>query len=434
MRADVLAIVRAGIAGVDAGRLTDRALADQPPRGRVVVIAAGKAAGGMARAAHAVLGDAIRTGLLVTPAAEAPAAGFTAVVGGHPVPTAGSEAAGRQALRLAESVAPGETLLVLLSGGASAMLAVPAPGITLDDKRETTRRLLMAGADIQALNTVRKHVSAIKGGWLAASAGAECLTMAVSDVVGDDPSVIASGPTVGDSTTFADALAILHRCGGPAAFPASVVTRLEAGAAGALPETPKPGDPRLSRASTIVIGSRLQAIDGAANEAATRGYGVVRLVEPIVGDARSVAPGYVRDALARAHGDRPTCIISGGETTVRVLGSGRGGRNQEFALAAAQSLSAAGRSMVLASVGTDGIDGPTDAAGAVVDSTTRARADAAALGPVASYLDDNNAYSFFNALGDLVITGPSGTNVGDLQVMLVGPPPPMRRASGPEVL
>jgi glycerate 2-kinase len=423
LRTDALAIVRAGIAAVDAGRLTERALASQPLN-PVVVIAAGKAAGAMARAAHRVVGTSIRTGLIVSPETVAPLPRFTSIIGGHPVPTLDSEAAGRQALTLAGLIAPGETLLVLLSGGASAMLAVPASGITLDDKRETTRRLLMAGADIHALNAVRKHLSAIKGGWLAASTDAPCRALLISDVVGDDPSVIASGPTVGDVTTFADALVILQRCGGLAAFPANVVSRLEAGASGALPETPKPGDPRLSRVSTIVIGSGRLAVEGAAIEAAARGYAVIRVAEPIVGEARHAAPTHVRDALSRIGTTRPTCIISGGETTVRVTGNGRGGRNQEFALAAAESLALAARPSVLASVGTDGIDGPTDAAGAIADSTTCARAVEMALGPPERYLTENNAYAFFDALGDLVITGPTGTNVGDLQVLVVDPSSP----------
>jgi hydroxypyruvate reductase len=359
-------------------------------------------------------------------------------VAGHPLPTAASEAAGRQVLAIADSVQSDQTLLVLLSGGASALMAVPAEGVTLDDKRATTNQLLRAGADIHALNTVRKHLSAIKGGWLAARTKGICHTLVISDVVGDDLSVIASGPTVADASTFEDALDVLRRFGGAAAFPPPVVARLQRGAAHALPETPKPQDPRLNRTTTTIIGSRRNAMVGAAAEAGARGYHVIRIDDAVTGEARTTAPAHVRAVLARAGGSpRPLCIVSSGETTVHVTGGGKGGRNQEFALAAALSLWGTGSlcgtslristgsttpygdpSAVLASVGTDGIDGPTDAAGAIVDASTLARARAAGLAPD-RFLSDNNAYAFFSALGDLIHTGPTGTNVGDLQAILL---------------
>jgi len=300
-------------------------------------------------------------------------------------------------------------------------MAVPADGVTLDDKRATTERLLRAGADIHALNTVRKHLSALKGGWLAARAPGPCHTLVISDVVGDDPSFIASGPTVGDASRFQDALDVLTRFGGETVYPPAVVARLRRGAQrdAAVPETPKPDDPRLRRASTTIVGSRRNAMDGAAAEAASRGYAILRLDDAVVGEARTTAVSHVRAALARAAGvARPACIVSSGETTVHVTGAGTGGRNQEFALAAAGLLAEAGAPVVVASVGTDGIDGPTDAAGAIADSTTIARAMAAGLSPE-RHLLDNNAYAFFDALGDLIHTGPTGTNVGDLQVILL---------------
>jgi hydroxypyruvate reductase len=344
---------------------------------------------------------------------------FETVVSGHPLPTAASEDAGRRALALADSVRPDETLLVLVSGGASALLAVPAHGVTLDDKRVTTNQLLRAGADIYALNTVRKHLSAIKGGWLAARTKGLCRTLVISDVVGDDLSVIASGPTVADASTFDDALDVLNRFGGPAAFPAAVVERLRRGAAGAIDDTPSPGDPRLARTTTTVIGSRRDAMAGAAEEAARRGYRVVRIDDAVTGEARSAAAPHLRRALAEAgSGPRPVCVISSGETTVHVTGSGKGGRNQEFALAATPVLATVDAPVALASAGTDGVDGPTDAAGAIVDRTTLTRALAAGL-PPDRFLSDNNAYAFFHALGDLIHTGPTGTNVGDLQVILL---------------
>ena len=344
---------------------------------------------------------------------------FETVVSGHPLPTAASEDAGRRALALADSVRPDETLLVLVSGGASALLAVPADGVTLDDKRRTTNQLLRAGADIYALNTVRKHLSAIKGGWLAARTKGWCRTLVISDVVGDDLSVIASGPTVADASTFDDALAVVHRFGGTAAFPSAVVERLQQGAAGAIDDTPSPGDPRLARTTTTVIGSRREAMAGAAEEAARRGYRVIRIDDAVTGEARSVAVTHLQRALAQAdRGPRPVCIISSGETTVHVTGAGKGGRNQEFALAASPLLATVDAPAALASAGTDGVDGPTDAAGAIVDRTTLSRASAAGL-PPDRFLSDNNAYAFFHALGDLIHTGPTGTNVGDLQVILL---------------
>jgi len=380
----------------------------------------------MAAAAASRLGARIRGGVIVAPAPargeepEAPiAAPFIAIAGGHPLPNEGSEAGARKAIALAESAAPDETLLVLISGGASALMAAPADGVSLADKRETTAQLLQAGADIYALNTVRKHLSAIKGGWLAARARTSCRTLVISDVVGDDLSVIASGPTVADASTFDDALSLLRQYGGEDAYPPRVIARLRLGASGALPETPKPGDPRLAQSSVSVIGSRRDAMNGAASEAASLGYHVVRIDDPIVGEARVAAVAHLRAALARASGSgRPACIVTTGETTVHVTGRGRGGRNQEFALAAAAVLAQVGDAAVLASVGTDGVDGPTDAAGAVVDSTTIARALATGASPDRA-LAENDAYPFFDSLGDLVHTGPTGTNVGDLQVILL---------------
>jgi hydroxypyruvate reductase len=373
----------------------------------------------MATAAARRLGPRVRAGLVVASTPASVPDGFELIVGGHPIPTVESERAGRRALELAGSLQADEGLLVLVSGGASALMAVPADGITLEDKRATTDRLLRAGADIHALNTVRKHLSSIKGGWLAARAGGSCDALVISDVVGDDPSFIASGPTVADASRFEDALDVLRRFGGEGAYPPAVVARLRNGGTAAVPETPKPGDPRLAQTRTTVIGSRRDAMAGAAAEAAALGYHVSRLDDAVVGEARTTAVAHLRATLARAAGlGRPTCIVSSGETTVHVTGRGRGGRNQEFALAAADLLAQDGGAAVVASVGTDGIDGPTDAAGAIADSTTIGRAGAAGLIP-GRYLSDNNAYAFFEALGDLIHTGPTGTNVGDLQVILL---------------
>ena len=373
----------------------------------------------MAAAAARRLGSRVRAGLVVAARVSPVPDGFELIVGGHPVPTDASERAGRRALAVAGSRQPDETLIVLLSGGASALMAVPADGITLADKQAATQRLLHAGADIHALNTVRKHLSAVKGGWLAARTQGACEAFAISDVVGDDPSVIASGPTVADASRFDDALEILRRYGGEAAYPSAIVTRLRRGSEGAVPETPKPGDARLAHTTTAVIGSRRNAMAGAVAAAGGLGYHVLRVDDPVVGEARTAAVAHLRAVLARAAGlGRPVCVVSSGETTVHVTGRGQGGRNQEFALAAAQVLAGTGAPVMVASVGTDGIDGPTDAAGALADSTTVDRARASGL-QAERYLSDNNAYAFFDALGDLIHTGPTGTNVGDLQVILL---------------
>jgi hydroxypyruvate reductase len=279
---------------------------------------------------------------------------------------------------------------------------------------------MVEGADIHELNTVRKHVSAIKGGRLAQATAGSVLTLAVSDVVGDDLSVIASGPTVPDDSTYAQALDILGRRGGHAAYPDPVVARLRQGVAGGVPETPRTGDARLARAVARVIGPQRGAIEGARQSAESLGYHVHVVREPVTGEARVAALDHVDrvSAVARAL-PRPLCIISSGETTVTVRGSGKGGRNQEFALAMAPALGRLGVDVAAASIGTDGIDGPTDAAGAVVDPSTLVRAAAAGLRAPDAYLADNDSYAFFAAIGDLIQTGPTCTNVGDLQVILV---------------
>ena len=377
----------------------------------------------MAAAARHALGDRIREALIVgvvPPVADgANTLPFPTIVGGHPTPTAESERGGRAALAMAASLQPDDTLLVLLSGGASALMAVPAEGLTLADKQSATAQLLRGGADIHALNTVRKHLSDIKGGWLAACAHGACVTFAISDVVGDDLSVIGSGPTVPDASTFGEALDILRRFGGEHAYPAAVVNRLKGGSAGRVAETPKPGDSRLTRATTSVIGGRRDAMGGAAREAEERGYHVVRIDDAVVGEARVAGPSHLRVCLARAASvGRPACIVSSGETTVRVTGNGKGGRNQEFGLACAEPLESSGVTAVLASIGTDGIDGPTDAAGAIVDSATAQRARDAHLS-AGAFLNRNDAYEYFAKLRDLVIIGPTQTNVGDLQLVLL---------------
>lgn len=339
---------------------------------------------------------------------------------GHPIPNEHSVEAAQRALEMARRVPPGEHLVVLLSGGASALMAAPIEGLTLRDKQHVIRVMMHAGADIHALNAVRKHLSAIKGGRLAATCKGATLTLAVSDVVGDDPSVIGSGPGVADPSTWRDAMALVERWGGRDEPAEPVMTLLQRGARGELPETPKPGDPSMARAEVRVIGGHRDALEGAQRAAEARGYHVVVLSEPVTGDARAVAQAWFERARAAALGvPRPACVLSAGETTVRVTGGGRGGRNQELALALAGALSSSGLTVAATSVGTDGIDGPTDAAGAIVDSTSLARSEALGLHRPERYLERNDSYAFFQALDDLLHTGPTDTNVGDLQVMLI---------------
>lgn len=337
----------------------------------------------------------------------------------HPFPDQRSLDAAHRALALADEVPEDGALLVLLSGGASSMLAAPAGGVTLEDKRGTSDALMAAGVPIDRLNCVRKHISAIKGGRLAALAP-RCVTLAISDVHGpvpDDPSVIGSGPTVADPTTFAEALAIARESG--ARVPPAVIAYLERGAAGGEAETIKPGDPRLARASYEVIGNRHAAMEGAMRAAQQRGYVVQSIPDATTGEAREAAQRFLAEAKWFSEGAaRPLCVIASGETTVHVKGHGRGGRNQEFALAAAALVAGIGRAAVLASAGTDGRDGPTDSAGGVVDSSTLGRATRAGVDWRAA-LADNDAYAFFKPLGDLLAWEPTGANVGDVHVLLI---------------
>jgi glycerate 2-kinase len=427
LRHDLLAIVHAAIAGAHAGTLVTRAAEAHRPAlaryRRFTVVAAGKAAAPMATAFTALWEDRVRNGLVIGPAeARDVPAQLVQCPGRHPVPDRRSETAARRALDLARAVVhDDECLVVLLSGGASSLMALPAAGLTIDEKAEATAALLARGVPIGELNAVRKHLSQIKGGRLAAAAR-NTVTLALSDVVGppaDDPSVIGSGPTVADPTTFADALAVVERAGVLERWPPAARQVLERGVRGEIEETIKPGDPRLARAVWWLAGSRHAALEAAREAAEARGYAVLTIDDPLVGEARE-AGRHLMEVAARWLPEvrRPFCLLAAGETTVHVHGAGRGGRNQEVALAAALA-GLPGETFVFASVGTDGIDGPTDAAGAVVDSTTLARAAAHGVGDPRRFLEANDTYRFFEALGDLVKTGPTATNVGDLQVLLV---------------
>ena len=338
---------------------------------------------------------------------------------GHPHPNRASVEAATRALECSERLAPGQSLLVLLSGGASAMLALPADGVSLEDKIAATDALLRAGVPIDGLNTVRKHLSKIKGGRLAARAS-RTVTLALSDVHGpreDDPAVIGSGPTVADPTTFADALCVIRNS--RAAMPAAVIGHLERGVREEVEETVKPGDPRLSGSTFEIIGNRHTALEGALRAAQDHGYVTHVVPAPTTGEAREAAHRFFTEVRwIASDGPRPLCVLAAGETTVTVRGGGIGGRNQEFALAMVPMIGNSGRAAVVASAGTDGVDGPTDAAGAVVDSSTLERAVRAGV-DWQQALAANDAYRFFEPLGDLLRWGPTGTNVGDVQVFLV---------------
>ena len=389
-------------------------------RGRGLrVIAVGKAAPFMADTFAKLAGDRIRDGIVIGTHLPIDLPGRLGwIPSSHPLPDARSVAAGRRAIEVAQRTSTDDTLVVLLSGGASALMAVPAGELALEDKRTAVNALLMAGADITALNTIRKHLSAVKGGRLAAAAPGPTVCLAISDVVGDDLSVIGSGPTVPDPSTYRDAWNYVDRFGVEDLLTPAARDYLRAGLDGKIPETPKAGDPRLMKSVTRVIGGRFNAMHGAAAAARALGYEVVISDAPIVGDARTMGPIVLERARELAAGNkRPMAVIASGETTVKVVGTGKGGRNQEIALSVAKLLADETAEIALGSLGTDGIDGPTDAAGAYADATTIARARQRAVDADA-YLADNNAYAFFQKLDDLIITGPSTTNVGDLQIVL----------------
>jgi glycerate-2-kinase len=436
-RDDARRILLAGVAAADARDAVRRALrldgeelwvmdAEQfhlAAIERVLVIGVGKAAAGMALGVRDVLGGRIAGGTVTTRdgyAAQVP--GIDVWEAAHPVPDTRGLAGAADALRLAREAGPRDLVLCLLSGGASALWPCPPPGVSLTDVQAVTSALLRAGATIAEMNAVRKHLSRIAGGWLARAASpALLMTLAVSDVVGSALDVIGSGPTVPDPTTFADALDVIQ--GYEIAAPPAVLAWLQRGAAGELPETPKLGDPVFARASAHVIASNDDALRGAVAEAERLGWRAEIVANDLEGEARAVAPGIARLAIERQRalspGDRPLALLLGGETTVTVRGRGAGGRNQELALAVAMELEGT-QGIVVAAMGTDGTDGTTSAAGAIVDGGTVARAADVRLF-AREALDANDSHPFLRATGDLLVTGPTGTNVCDVVLLLVSP-------------
>ena len=389
-----------------------------PPKGRTVVVGAGKAAASMAKAVEAHW-DGPLEGLVVTRYDHAVACERIEVIeAAHPVPDAAGRAAAGRILELAAGLGPDDLLLCLISGGGSALLALPADGLTLEDKQAISKELLRSGADISEMNCLRKHLSAIKGGRLAAAAHpARVVSLLISDVPGDDPATIASGPTVPDPTSLADAKAVLDKYG---ITPApALASHLENSAS----ESPKPDDPRLATATIEMISAPQASLEAAAEAALTAGVTPLILGDAIEGEAREVAKVMAGMALQVVrHGQpapTPCVLLSGGETTVTVRGQGRGGRNAEFLLALAVALDGAAGIHAFAG-DTDGIDGTEDNAGALLFPDSLARAEQQGVSAKA-LLADNNGYGFFSALGDLVVTGPTLTNVNDFRAILILP-------------
>lgn len=395
---------------------------------RLLIVGFGKAAPAMASALVESLDDLVDTGLIVTKYGHAALPlpeKIKVFEAGHPVPDAHGLQATGEILRLVQAADARTLIVTLISGGGSALLVAPKEGISLADKQQSTGLLLKAGADIGELNTVRKHLSRIKGGRLAEAAyPAKVVSLILSDVIGDRLDVIASGPTAPDPTTYGDALDVLARYQLSEDVPLPVMALLRRGVRGVIPETPKSGSLILGGVENLIIGSNRQALAAAARAAQELGFTVSIVADDQVGEARQVARQLTQQALAAASvnkGKPPLCLLVGGETTVTVRGQGKGGRNMELALAFAIEIEGH-PGITLLSAGTDGTDGPTDAAGAMVDGTTIATARELGLNPQ-DYLDDNNSYAFFEKCGGLLVTGATGTNVMDIQVILIGGPP-----------
>jgi hydroxypyruvate reductase len=391
---------------------------------RILVVGAGKAGAPMARALEDLLGDRIADGVIVVKEGHGlPLTHVRILEASHPVPDERGIKGAEEILSMVEDAGERDLVLCLMSGGGSALLVAPADGVTLEDKQEVTRLLLACGADIHEINSIRKHLSRAKGGGLARFAyPATVVSLILSDVIGDDLNVIASGPAVPDTSTFDDTRQVLEKYEIWDQVPQSVRMRIERGLKGEVEDTPKAGDVVFKRCFSELVGTNTQALRAAGTKADELGYRTLILSSTVEGEAREVVK--VLAAIAkevRGSGNplsAPACILCGGETTVTIRGDGKGGRNQEFALASALAIDGIANLVVLAG-GTDGNDGPTDAAGAIADGRTLARARAQGLDPF-DYLKRNDAYHFFQPLDDLVITGPTRTNVMDVYMVLVG--------------
>ena len=438
-----VSILKAAVRAADAGRLVARAVRrrgeeltvgsrtfDLAEYENVRVAAFGKASPYMAASLAGILGGRLSGGLVVAPrGSRATTPGFRTLRGGHPLPDENSLRSGREILGLAAAAGPRDLLFCLISGGGSALVCLPVEPVALEEKVQVSRALLKAGASIGELNAVRKHLSAIKGGRLAAAASpARVVNLVVSDVIGNDLETIASGPSHWDSTTYADAIAVLERYGLWKSAPASVRRVLREGAQGLRPETLRRDDRAFRRVSTYIVGDNRLALRAAGLRAEALGWKPVVLTSGDSGEARLAARQYVgrlvRAINVRKSGDRGVCFLAGGELTVNVRGRGRGGRNTEFCLAALLEMDRfreSARRFLIASLGTDGFDGTGRAAGAWITDSTVARVRRLGLDP-AAFLEDNDSFAFFRKAGGLIVTGPTRTNVMDIRLFLAGRP------------
>jgi glycerate-2-kinase len=418
IRRDAVTCALAGIAAVDPGDLVRRAIQEHPISGSISLVAAGKAAEPMTNAAISLLGGSIRRGVVISP--DRASIGSTSMrlfVGGHPIPNEHGAEGARAIAHVAAMMNADETLLCLISGGASALMTLPSEGLSVDEIAITTVLLLRAGATIHEVNCVRKHLDRLKGGRLAALAfPARTVALILSDVVGDSLSAIASGPTVADPTTVSEASAVLQARGIWDLVPVAVRDHLEGGS----DESPKPGDPRLVNSIGHIIGSNVTAAAAACAQAQSKGYNARVVTTSLAGEASKVGADIVRATREECiRENKRVALIYAGEPTVTVRGRGVGGRNQELVLGAAIAMEGVS-GVAVASLGTDGIDGPTDAAGAVADGDSVVRARSLGLDPEAA-LAANDTHGFWKALGALVRTGPTGTNVMDIVVALADP-------------
>lgn len=437
LRADARQIFAAGVRSADPAAAVKAALAVNNNRlevrgrsfplssfRRLFIAGCGKAAAPMARAAQEVLRDKMTGGVVVVKYGHGlPLRNLEVIEAGHPIPDTAGMLGARRIMDLARQCGKDDLFLFLLSGGASALCPCPAPGLSLDDKQRATEVLLRSGAMIHEVNAVRKHISQIKGGRLAQlAAPAQVVALILSDVADDAPAAIGSGPTAPDPSNYDDCLEIIQRYRLADAMPPAVLDHLRRGGRGEIPETPKPSDPVFKDVQNLIIGSNRLALTAARQCAETLGYQTWIVGDAMAGESRLAAKSHgvlVRQVVRTGKPvSRPACLLSGGETTVTVTGDGLGGRNQEFALAAAMEIERL-EGVVILSGGTDGTDGPTEAAGGIVDGTTTLRAKAKNFDPE-DFLTRNDSYRFLRAVDDLLVTGPTLTNVMDLQVTLIG--------------
>ena len=440
LRADAVRIWNAGLRAVDPEaairefvkrsgcilRVANRKL-DLTAFRKVWVLGAGKAAASMGHAVERTLGKYLAGGFVATKYGHGlPLKKIQVIEAGHPLPDENSLISGTRLLSFAkEQIQPNDLILCLFSGGASSLLVSPGEGITLADKMVCTQILLNGGADIHELNAVRKHLSGIKGGGLARIlTPARVISLILSDVVGDDVATIASGPMTPDPTTFSDCIEIFHKLQLWDQAPPAVRERLELGSAGRIEDTAKEGDPAFRNTWTCIVGSNAKACAAAAGAARKQGYRTLVLTSRLEGDNEAAARFHMSVAgevvYLRRPVRRPSCIISGGETTVRITGTGKGGRNQEFVLHCVRTLAGLPAPCVVASLGTDGTDGPTEAAGAIADNATLSRSIKFGARFLNECIENNDSYGFFSRLEDLILTGPTRTNVMDLHIVLIG--------------